>query len=303
MRADLHIHSVWSDGLFRPDELAKKAKQAGLELFSVTDHDSMGGSEEGARAAHAEGLRYVRGWEVSSYEGTDKIHVLGYGCKKNADYEEFLRLRFEGGRIRAEKMVALANAHLGVHVTMDDVEAYHVRKGAPIHTMHVVRAFAAAIQRDPGPLYGELFALGGPAFVAECRPTPFEAVEIIHKTGGIAVLAHPGRIFGLTLEEMLCWRAATDEAERERLDARGLARRRKIMDALTEAGLDGIECIYTRHTEEETREFLAYAERRGLWVTGGSDFHAEGTRNVLGAPPFDADEGLCKLLLGLEGSV
>ncbi len=302
MRADLHMHSVWSDGLHTPSELAKMAKAAGLEMFSVTDHDNMGGSAEGAEAARREGLHYVRGWEVSAYRGTDKIHVLGYGCREDAAYEKFLAERFEGGRIRAEKMVALANAHLGVNVTMDDVEAYHVRKTSPLHTMHVVRAYAEKLGADPGPLYGELFALGGPAFVADCRPTPFEAIEVIHATGGIAVLAHPGRIFCLSVEEMLAWRAG-DERERERLDAIGTARRDSVIDELAEAGLDGIECTYTRHTVTETREFLAYTARKGLYATGGSDFHAEGSRNVIGLPLFETDGALTKLLLGLEGSV
>ena len=303
MRADLHLHSVYSDGLHRPAELAAMAKSAGLQLFSVTDHDNMGGAEEGAAAARALGLHFVRGWEVSSYEGTDKIHILGYGCRTDEVYRAFLKERFEGGRIRAEKMVRLANEFYGVNVTMDDVEAYHVRKDTPLHTMHVVRAFGEKLHRDAGPLYGEAFAFGGPAFAGECRPTPFEAVGVIHRTGGIAVLAHPGRIFCLTAEEMKRWRETDDERIKEQLDAAGRVRRIQIMEKLADAGLDGIECIYTRHTAIETEEFLAFAAARHLYVTGGSDFHAEGASALLGQPPFDADAALTERLLGLEGSV
>ncbi len=303
MRADLHIHSVFSDGLLRPAELAVRVKAAGLSLFSITDHDSMDGCGEGAEAARAEGLRFVRGWEVSSYLGTDKIHVLGYGCTENEAYRIFREKRVEEGRIRAEKAVRLANGYFGTNVTMDDVEAYHVQKETPLHTMYVVRAFAKKLSADPGPLYGLAFALGGPAFVEGSRPTPVEAIEVIHASGGLAVLAHPGRIFCLTLEEMLRWRRSTDEREKEALDAAGRLRRAGLLDSLTEAGLDGIECRYTTHTVRETEEFLRYAEAHGLFATGGSDFHADGSKNVIGMPAFEPEKSLSDLLLRLEGSV
>lgn len=303
MIADLHIHSLCSDGALFPAELARRAKKNGVQLFSLTDHDTLAGEGEAAEAARALGLRFVRGIEISAYLGATKVHVLGYGCAEGKAYEKFLSDRVTGAKARAEDIVAKANAHFGFHVTLDDVEAYHVRKDTPLHTMHVVRAFGEKLHRDAGPLYGEAFAFGGPAFAGECRPTPFEAVGVIHRTGGIAVLAHPGRIFCLTAEEMKRWRETDDERIKEQLDAAGRVRRIQIMEKLADAGLDGIECIYTRHTAIETEEFLAFAAARHLYVTGGSDFHAEGASALLGQPPFDADAALTERLLGLEGSV
>lgn len=302
MRADLHIHSLFSDGKYPPRVLAEMAKARGLALFSLTDHDSMEGNPEAAAAAREFGLRFVRGWEVSAYEGSVKVHILGYGCRADGAYRDFLEKRVEGGRIRTEEMLALANAYFGTDVTLDDVEAYHVRKEAPLHTMHTVSAFADRLGRDKNALYYEVFGWGGPAYSEECRPTPFEALDVIHETGGLAVLAHPGRIRCLTHAEYAEFRGAS-ACRRAELDGVSDARRDDLIARLTAAGLDGIESCYTTHTAEETRMFSRYARAHGLLSTGGSDFHAEGSESALGLPLFEADEALCVRLLGLDGSV
>lgn len=303
MRADLHLHSVWSDGLHTPAELAAFAKRAGLGMFSVTDHDSMGGSDEGAEAARRCGLRFVRGWEVSAYRGNSKVHVLGYGCRMDEAYFAFREERFRDAIVRARACMKLANDFCGLDVTMDEIEAYHVQKEAPLHTMHIVRAFAKRLAREEGELYNEVFAYGRPAFVGIGRPTPEEAVEVIRKTGGMSVLAHPGRIFDFTDEEFRLFHSTEDPDVRSRLLALNAARRDALMDSLVSCGLDGIECYYTTHTAVETEYFLAYARRYGLAVTGGSDFHSEDGRHAVGLPVFEPDEGLVGRLLGFDGSI
>ena len=297
------MHSVFSDGAYTPSELARRVKEAGLSLFSLTDHDNMGGSEEAARAARALGLRFVRGWEVSSYEGGVKVHVLGYGCQNGREYEDFLKARFEGALVRAEKMVKMANDYLGLDVTMDEVESYRVRKNAPLHTMHVVSAFAQRLSRKKGAVYQELFDRGRPAFCADCRPTPLDAIDVIHRTGGIAVLAHPGRILDLDEADLRRYRETQDERVRNMLKAESDRRRVGLMEGLALAGIDGIECTYTTHTVKETEAFSDFARAHGLIMTGGSDFHFDGGRNVLGLPVFSADGELLERLLRLEGSV
>lgn len=271
MRADLHMHSVWSDGAYPPAELAKRCKARGLGLFSVTDHDSMGGSEEGALAAKREGLSYLRGWEVSAYSGETKVHILGYGCGEGAEYLAFQHERVEGAITRAGDMLRKANAYFGLSITLSDVERFHRKKLAPIHTMDVVSAYAEALGADKGALYRDAFARDRAAFSVLCRPTPKEAIDIIHALGGVAVLAHPGRI---------------EPSERE-----------ELLLSLPRMGLDGIECRYTTHTVTETEYFLAYAAKRGLIVTGGSDFHAEGGAPVLGEPCYFPDERLMRFVL------
>lgn len=278
MRADLHIHTYYSDGAYTPAQIAAMAREAGLSLISMTDHDSLAGLEEKTRAAADCGLSYVPGWEVSAYRGDLKVHILGYGCRICAPYEQFLRARREGALARAEDIIARANEYFGLDVTLADAERFHQKKDAPLHTMHIVAAFAERLGRDKGDLYAAAFEPGKPCHSLIGRPSPQDAIDVIHASGGIAVLAHPGRI---------------------KLSAE---RRFSLMDELVGRGLDGIECSHSDHTEEQTAQFAAYARLRGLLQTGGSDFHAEGRNRVIGQPPFSPSEELLAAFRRLCGS-
>lgn len=268
MRADLHIHTIYSDGAYTPEEIARRARAAGLELISMTDHDSLGGLEEKRAAAERYGLKFVSGWEVSAYAGMRKVHVLGYRCKAGAAYSAFLEKRKEGAVVRARDIIEKANAYFGFHVTMEEVEKAHLKKDAPLHTIHIVNAYAKRLGEEGIQFYHKYFSEGKVAFSNLCRPTPEEAVEVIHASGGIAVLAHPGLVSG------------------------GEEARIELMDGLVAVGLDGIECSHSSHTEKEREYFKAYAERNGLLVSGGSDFHKDGTGRVLGLPEFHASKRL-----------
>ena len=278
MRADLHIHTYYSDGAYPPAQIAAMAREAGLSLISMTDHDSLAGLEEKTRAAADSGLSYMPGWEVSAYRGDLKVHILGYGCRICAPYEQFLRARREGALARAEDIIARANEYFGLDVTLADAERFHQKKDAPLHTMHIVAAFAERLGRDKGDLYAAAFEPGKPCHSLIGRPSPQDAIDVIHASGGIAVLAHPGRI---------------------KLSAE---RRFSLMDELVGRGLDGIECSHSDHTEEQTAQFAAYARLRGLLQTGGSDFHAEGRNRVIGQPPFSPSEELLAAFRRLCGS-
>ena len=138
--------------------------------------------------------------------------------------------------------------------------------------MHIVAAFAARLGCNKGDLYAAAFEPGKPCHSTLGRPAPRDAIDVIHASGGIASLAHPGRI---------------------KLEDEG---RFSLMDELVDAGLDGIECSHSDHTEEQTEQFAAYARLRGLLRTGGSDFHAEGRSRVVGQPPFTPAEELLAAL-------
>lgn len=280
MKADLHIHTYYSDGKYSPDEIATRAKEAGVELLSMTDHDSLEGLSEKRAAAERAGLKFVSGWEVSSYDGVlGKVHVLGYNCNTEGAYQAFLQERKRGALLRAEDTVQKANAYFGLRLTVEDADRERVKKESPLHTMHVVRAYARvlntgkdALKMGLGELYCNYFAKGKPAYSDLCRPTPYDALEVIRASGGVAVLAHPGRIEG-------------DAAAVE-----------SLLNGLCAAGLGGIECVYITHTPEQTAYFRAYARKHGLLVTGGSDFHAENGRRFLGKPDFYADGRLLDAL-------
>ena len=268
IRADLHIHTYYSDGKHSPAEVAKMARENGVDLISVSDHDTMEGLEEKRAAAEKEGLLFVSGWEISAYQGDVKVHTLGYGCERKGAYHVFASTLKKNALLRAEDCVSKANAFLGSDVTMDDVLRECEGKDIPPHVMHVTRAFARKLNADIDEIFWKCFAWGKPAYSCIGRPTPEEAIDVIHACGGIAVLAHPGRIF----------MSETD--------------RKKLMDRLVSHGLDGIECIYSQHTASETEYFSAYASAHGLLKTGGSDFHARGFSRTVGNPLFYPDDEL-----------
>ena len=184
MRADLHIHTYYSDGKYTPQEIARRAAQAGMELISMTDHDSLEGLEEKRAAAREEGLAYIAGWEVSSYVEEARVHVLGYGCKPCAAYREFLQARMEGAAVRARDMIKKGNERFGLCVTLEDAERLHPKKSAPLHTMHVVSAFAQKL--------GVSLRPGAPAAPRSAVPRPSTRSKSSTPRGELPRLRTPG---------------------------------------------------------------------------------------------------------------
>ncbi len=267
MRADLHIHSTYSDGFYSPDEICRLAKSRNLSLLSITDHDTLSGEESKRAAAQKHGLAYLSGWEISAYEGLEKIHILGYGCQTGAAYENFLQERKAASKARAEESVQKFRA-LGVPVSLSDVESMQKDKNSPIHTMHVARAAALYLGISSGEVYERYLSVGKPANSNLGRPTPRQAIDCIHALGGVACIAHPGRL-------------SMDESKRE-----------KLLKELADYGADGIECAYSSHTAKETEYFCALAKKWGLFATGGSDTHIEDETHIIGNPVFYAGKTL-----------
>ncbi len=266
----MHIHSTYSDGKYTPDTICALAKSRGVSLLSITDHDTLLGLEEKISTAKKYGLRYIGGWEISAYQEEEKIHILGYGCQMGEAYISFTQQRAAASFTRAEDSVRKCNK-AGIPVTMDDVLAQILQQGAPVHTMHVARALTKYVEGTEGEIYQNYLARGKLANSNFGRPSPKDAIEIIHALGGVASLAHPGRI------------PLSDEG-RERLIA-----------TLVKEGLDGIEGRYTTHTERETELFETLAKKYHLFLSGGSDTHVEDGTHAIGAPAFYADEKLISL--------
>ena len=232
-------------------------------MLSITDHDTLMGLEDKRAAAKRHGLYYLSGWEISAYEGEEKIHILGYGCKMAKAYEEFTQKRRAASFARAEESVKKCN-EIGIPLTVEEVLSMRLHENAPVHTMHVARALQKYVEGTDGEIYEKYLSRGRVANSNIGRPSPKEAIEIIHALGGVAVLAHPGRIVSLDRE--------------------------KLISDLKKLGLDGIEAFYTTHTERETEGFCALAKKYGLIFTGGSDTHVEDTTHAIGTPKFDLSE-------------
>ena len=275
-RADLHVHSLYSDGKYTPDEVCRRAKEAGVEVISITDHDTMNGLKEKREAAKKYGLESIDGWEISAYLGDERVHVLGYGCKDGEGYRAFMKRRVDSAYARTEERVEKLN-RIGIPLTMEAVLAGQADKTAPIHTMHVARPLGELLGISAGEAYLRYLEKGCPADSMIGRPSPKEAVECIRSSGGVAFLAHPGRI-----------RMSEEDKE-------------EMIRSLVDCGLEGIECYYTTHTDLQTELYLGLAQKYGLRVSGGSDTHWEDGRHFYGLPAFFAGEELISFLQGREG--
>ena len=270
MKADLHVHSVYSDGRYTPEEICNRAFEYGVELISITDHDTLLCQVNKRAAAKKYGLKYVAGWEISAHHDDRKLHILGYNCKGNSVYDDFIKTNSKNAILRMEDRLAKLKKE-GIVVTMDEVFAYR-QKGTPIHTMHLSYALAKKLKTTSDEAYNAFLRKGAVAYSPLGRPTPYEALEVIKGCGGFAVLAHPGRV---------------------EMPAAELGR---LIEGLAAQGLAGIETIYTTHTKQQTEYFAEMAKGLKLLTTGGSDTHYEDETHAIGRPYFTPSEGLLERL-------
>lgn len=271
MKADLHIHSVYSDGQHTPAELAEICRQNGVRFASLTDHDNFAGDKEKRAAFAAAGVHYLTGVEISAYAGKTKVHITGYGYAADtplcaAMQKERERLAYE----RLDDVLERLKRYKNIFLTREEVLAER-QEDVPPHTMHIVLALVKkGIYPTVKEAFLDCFQPDSPTYSYVGRPTPFEAVEMLHALGGVACLAHPGRII-LPFEE-----------------------REKLIGRLKERGLDGIECNYPTHTVEETAYYRAICNRLGLLETGGSDFHRDGGTRTVGEPFFEPEDAFLR---------
>jgi 3',5'-nucleoside bisphosphate phosphatase len=241
--ADLHLHSHFSDGTYRPEELAAQARRHGLAAIALTDHDSVEGCEETARACAGVGIEFIAGTELTADHDGDELHILGYcidtqNSRLLAEIAQFQAVR----QNRIREMVDRLN-RLRIPLSADAVFALANCRapGRP----HVARAMVAAgLCRTLDEAFERFLKRNRPAWVPKFKMSAEKALELIHQAGGVAVLAHPGL---------------------NRTDA--------VIPALVEAGMDGIECFHTKHSTVATGRYLELADRFHLLVTGGSDCH------------------------------
>lgn len=246
---DLHVHSTASDGLYKPQVLVERAAVMGLKYFALTDHDTVDGIAAARKAAiDFPDLTFIPGVELSTDTEKGETHVLGYFIDEN-DVAFLTELeKFRNSRdIRARRMVEKL-AELGIVLDWNRVQEI-AGEGTSIGRPHIARAMLEKgyIEKFEDAFHNCIES-GGPAYVERTKMTPEEAVTLILRSGGVPVLAHP---------------FTTGEPE-------------TMIQRLGKAGLAGMEAYYHENTPEQTTEMLDIADRYGLLVTGGSDFHGEG---------------------------
>jgi predicted metal-dependent phosphoesterase TrpH len=254
---DLQSHSIHSDGALPASAVVARAAEAGMRLMALSDHDTVDGVPEAARAAREHGIALSPAAELSAvHGGYEDLHVLGYELDvADADLKAALH-DFRGDRARRIEEMADRLRELGFELDDAPLRARRAA-GKPIgrpHLADAVLAHPANARRlaDEGidgrnALFPPYLVPGAAAYVARSRPTVPQAIDVIHAAGGVAVWAHP------------FW-DVDDEAE-------ALATLRAFVDA----GLDGVECFYATHTREQTEALYRAAD--GLLTTGSADFH------------------------------
>ena len=249
---DLHTHTVYSDGTFTPRELLELARDRGLDVVAVTDHDSTNGLMEATASGAELDIEVVPGVEFSTVRESEGVHVLCYFMDP-ANPEliaELQRLR-DDRFSRGERMVRRLQ-ELGYPITFERVR--EIARGGNIIRPHVAQALveAGVVPTLKDAFTDELIGSGGRGYVEKRALNPLEAIALIHRAGGACALAHPGT-----------WREAAPVPD-------------EVIDELIESGLDGIEALHPEHPPELEAHYVALAEARGLFWTGSSDCH--GTR-------------------------
>ena len=246
--ADLHLHTLASDGRLAPADLVKLAARQGLQTIAVTDHDTTDGLAEALETAkHFPGMRVIPGIELSADVPGDEVHVLGYFIDMdNARLQSELR-RFRAGRIDRARTMVDKLAQLGIHVEWERVQ--HFAGDGAVGRPHIAMALVeAGYCEEPKDAFPEYLGRNGLAYVERVKLTPAEAVGIIRQAGGSAVLAHP---------------AYMNDMEA------GIAN-------LAGIGLAGMEVHYAKYRDDTIRQLARLAREYDLIPSGGSDYHGMG---------------------------
>ena len=249
---DLHLHTTASDGRLSPTELVRRVAAAGIQVMSVTDHDTVASLSETRNTAEAANITFVDGIELTAVHLGRDIHILGYFIDVADETLTTFLQRQRDLRTARVREIGDRLAAIGVPI---DVEALLAKvaarpgssAGRPQVARALVKAGHALSSQDA---FDRFLGTGQAAFVPRVGPTAFEVVEMIHHVGGLASMAHPG-----------------------------VTKQPPLMAALAAAGLDAIEVYHSDHSVETRRSLQDFVATHRLLATGGSDFHGDGDRD------------------------
>ena len=254
---DLHTHTNCSDGTDSPRELVNKAIVQGLEVLGITDHDTTSGWQEATDSLRGS-LKLVLGSEISCLT-TDgiSVHMLGLLFDPNhVEMQQVLEETRDGRLPRMRKMIEKMRAE-GMDISIEDVKNA-MPIGATMGRPHLADALVAKkIVKSRDEAFVDLLHNESRFYVSHAAPTPVEAIELIKRAGGVAVIAHPFA------------------------SLRGQVLKADNFSDLVAAGLDGIEVDHRDQNPDERGMLRTIAQELNLVVTGSSDYHGTGKLNSL----------------------
>ncbi|MBK6007997.1 PHP domain-containing protein [Ramlibacter ginsenosidimutans] len=263
LNADLHCHSVVSDGTLEPEALAARAAANGVELWALTDHDEIGGQQRAAAAARSHGMRYLTGTEISVTFAGETVHIVGLGfAADDAGMQRGLR-ETRGGRGERAREIAAGLAQVGIKDAYDGALRY-VGNPELISRTHFARFLVeTGVCKDTNEVFRRYLTEGKPGFVPHRWASLKDAVQWITDAGGAAVIAHPAR-YKLTANEEYA-----------------------LFSEFKAHGGRGVEVVTGSHTAAEYVKYAETAKEFGLAASRGSDFHSpDESHTDLGRLPY-----------------
>lgn len=250
MSIDLHIHSVFSDGTFTPTEIVLLAKKRGLQAISITDHDTMAGTREAILAADEHDIEAIPGIELSVKHNDLNLHILGYLF----DYEDkILRKKVSTLQSAREKrndeIISKLNT-IGIDICLQEVKK--ISKVGQTGRPHIAQVLCQkGAVKSINDAFAKYLAKGKAAYYPRFVYTAEEAIALIKKSGGLAVLAHPYQMDPKLFDSS------------------------SFIHELVEIGLDGLEVYYPTHSAKMRRRLKEIVSKNDMVMTGGSDYHGE----------------------------
>ena len=256
MKSDLHIHTLYSDGVFSPEKIVDTAIDVGLQVIALTDHDNILSYQVAKdylkKANKEDKLEIIQGIEVNTLYKNYEVHILGYLMDvSNNDFQNLLKTQQQARVKQTKEIINLLAKKEGIRIKFEDIKK-QVAEGGSIGRPHIAKAITnAGGTNSVMEAYAKYIHDDSPVYVQRKTVSPQDAVEIIYDAGGIPVIAHPHDL---------------DIAE-------------ELIKELMQYGLRGIEAYHRKHSPACVEYFSSMAEELGLIVTGGSDFHAPNIMN------------------------
>jgi len=248
MSVDLHIHSTMSDGTMSPTEIVDLAYKKGLSCIALTDHDTVAGNQEAQERGDVVGLEVISGMELSVSFEEFNVHLLGYLIdSENVSLLRSLHTLQEARETRNREILHILEVS-GIHIT--EKELQKVSGTGQTGRPHIAKILMEKkVVRSMDEAFEKYLGRDGSAYVSRFVLDMKSAVDVIHKAGGLAVVAHP---YHLIKNDMISG---------------------EILFRLKELGVDGIETYYPTHSRKFRKQLIKLAEKYGLLLTGGSDYH------------------------------